>query len=51
MTSHWPFFAQFENRLYTDFHGPKRSGRSRHGMPVFALKSTASMKSRSPRVA
>ena len=42
-----PRSDQFENRLYTVFHDPKRSGRSRHGMPVFARYSTASMKVRS----
>ena len=47
----WPLRAQFENRLYTLFQGPKRSGKSRQGRPVFALYRTASMKSRSPRVA
>ena len=46
-----PCRAQFEKRLYTDFQGPNRSGRSRQGQPVFARYSTASMKSRSPRIA
>lgn len=27
---------QLLKRLYTLFHGPKRSGKSRHGIPVFA---------------
>jgi hypothetical protein len=34
------------NRLCTVFHGPNRSGRSRHGKPVFATKMTASKKRR-----
>ena len=42
-----PRFAQLLNRLKTDFHGPKRSGRSRHGMPVRARYSTASTNRRS----
>jgi hypothetical protein len=32
----WPRSDQFEKRLKTVFHEPKRSGRSRHGIPVFA---------------
>jgi hypothetical protein len=32
----WPRCDQFEKRLKTVFHEPKRSGRSRHGIPVFA---------------
>ena len=47
----WPLRAQFENRLYTLFQGPKRSGRSRQGRPVLVLYKTASMNRRSPRVA
>lgn len=42
-----PRCAQFEKRLNTVFQAPKRSGRSRHGMPVFARYSTASMNVRS----
>ena len=33
--SHTPAFVHVRNRLYTLCHGPKRSGRSRHGIPVF----------------
>ncbi len=47
--SQCPFFAQLEKRLYTDFHGPNRSGRSRQGQPVLARQSTASMNSLSPK--
>jgi len=28
-----------QKREYTVFHGPYRSGRSRHGLPVLALQS------------
>jgi hypothetical protein len=35
-----------ENLLCTVFHGPNRSGRSRHGAPVFAMYKTALMNSR-----
>ena len=31
-----PLLDQLRNRLYTLFHGPNRSGRSRHGTPVLA---------------
>ena len=34
--SHTPAFVQARNRLYTLCHGPYRSGRSRHGIPVFS---------------
>ena len=34
--SHTPAFVQARNRLYTLCHGPNRSGRSRHGIPVFS---------------
>ena len=33
--SHTLAFVHARNRLYTLCHGPKRSGRSRHGIPVF----------------
>ena len=51
ITAQCPFRAQFAKRLYTLFHGPKRSGRSRQGMPVFTRNRTASMNRRSPLVA
>lgn len=41
--------AQLRNRLYTVFHFPYRSGRSRQGAPVFAIHNTALIKSRSER--
>ena len=44
-----PRFAHSLNRLKIVFHGPKRSGRSRHGAPVFAFQMTALIKLRSPR--
>ncbi len=47
-SSQIPLSDQLRNRLYTLFHGPKRSGRSRHGTPVLARHSTASIKFRSP---
>ena len=34
--SHTPAFIQARHRLYTLCHGPYRSGRSRHGIPVFS---------------
>ncbi len=34
--SHTPAFVQARNRLYTLCHGPNRSGRSRHGIPVLS---------------
>ena len=34
--SHTPAFVHVRNRLYTLCHGPNRSGRSRHGTPVFS---------------
>ena len=34
--SHTPAFVHSRNRLYTLCHGPKRSGKSRHGIPVFS---------------
>lgn len=46
-----PLRAQLENLLYTDFQGPKRSGRSRQGIPVLPLNRTASINNRSPRTA
>ena len=36
ISSHTPAFVQARNRLYTLCHGPNRSGRSRHGIPVFS---------------
>lgn len=47
MAAQCPLRDQFENRLYTVFHAPNRSGRSRHGMPVLARYRTASMNVRS----
>ena len=34
--SHTPTFVHARNRLYTLCHNPNRSGRSRHGIPVFS---------------
>ena len=34
--SHTPAFVQARNRLYTLCHGPNRSDKSRHGIPVFS---------------
>ena len=51
ITAQCPFRAQLAKRLYTLFQGPKRSGRSRQGMPAFTRNRTASMNSRSPLVA
>ena len=34
--SHTPAFVHARNRLHTLCHGPNRSGRSRHGTPVFS---------------
>lgn len=48
--SHTPRCAQRANRLYTVFHGPNRSWRSRQGTPVLARQSTALMNSLSPRL-
>jgi hypothetical protein len=45
-----PISAQRLNRLYTVFHGPKRSGRSRQATPVLVRQMTALTKSRSPRL-
>ncbi len=39
-----PRSDQLEKRLLTVFHAPKRSGSSRHGTPVLARNSTASIK-------
>ena len=36
ISSHIPAFVHARNRLYTLCHGPNRSGRSRHGIPVFS---------------
>jgi len=36
LSSHTPAFVQARNQLYTLCHGPNRSGRSRHGIPVFS---------------
>ena len=36
ISSHAPAFVQVRNRLYTLCHGPNRSGRSLHGIPVFS---------------
>ena len=36
ISSHTPAFVQARNRLYTLCHGPNRSGRSLHGIPVFS---------------
>lgn len=44
-----PRAAQRANRLYTDFQGPYRSWRSRHGTPVRTRQMTALRKLRSPR--
>ena len=33
---HTPAFVHARNWLYTLCHGPNRSGRSRHGIPVFS---------------
>lgn len=44
--SNTPLSAHRRNRLDTEFHFPKPSGRSRHGAPVRAIHSTASRKSR-----
>jgi hypothetical protein len=43
MAAQWPLWDQFENRLYTVFQAPNRSGRSRQGTPVFARYKTASI--------
>jgi hypothetical protein len=48
--SHTPALAQRENRLYTVFQEPKRSGRSRQATPVLVRQMTALTKSRSPRL-
>lgn len=45
-----PRLAQRENRFYTVFQGPKRSGESRHGTPVLTRQMTALTKSGSPRL-
>lgn len=47
---HRPALAQRAKRLYTVFHLPKRSGRSRQGTPVRTRQTTALMNSRSPRL-
>lgn len=39
--SHTPAFVHARNRLYTLCQGPNRSGRSRHGTPVFSQYSIA----------
>ena len=41
MFSHTPAFVHARKRLYTLCHGPNRSGRSRHGTPVFSQYSIA----------
>ena len=41
-----PLIAQSLNRLYTVFHVPNRSGRSRHGAPVRIIQKTASRNKR-----
>src|SRR5262249_22150497 len=41
-----PLRAHRSNRLHTEFQLPNRSGRSRHGAPVFAIQRTASTKRR-----
>jgi hypothetical protein len=46
-----PVSAQRLYRLYTDFHGPKRSGKSRQETPVLVRQTTALMNCRSPRLA
>jgi len=48
MAAQYPRCAHVVNLLYTDFQGPKRSGRSLQGIPVLARNSTASMNARSP---
>src|SRR3984957_2253033 len=40
--SQTPFFAQRENRVWTFFQAPNRSGRSRHGAPERNFQITAS---------
>jgi hypothetical protein len=44
--SHTPRLHQRLNRWKTEFHSPKRSGKSRHGAPVLAIHKTALMKPR-----
>ena len=34
--SHMPCIVHLLNRVYTLFHGPNRSGKSAHGIPVFS---------------
>ena len=46
--SHFPAFDHSLNLLNMVFHFPNLLGRSRHGDPVFAIQTTASMKLRSP---
>jgi hypothetical protein len=46
--SHTPRLAHRAKRLYVVFHGPYRSGMSRHGAPVFSRHITALTKTRSP---
>ena len=46
ISSHTPAFVQVRNRLYTLCHGPNRSGRSLHGIPVFNQYRIASSISR-----
>src|SRR5262249_9048044 len=41
-----PLRAQRSERRQTEFHGPKRSGRSRQGAPVLAIHKTALRKRR-----
>src|SRR4029077_3206044 len=43
---HTPRLHHRLNRWNPEFHGPNRSGRSRHGAPVFAIQSTASTNNR-----
>jgi hypothetical protein len=50
MASQQPFLAQYAKRLKIVFQFPKRSGRSRHGAPVFAIQTTALTKFLSPRL-
>lgn len=44
--SHTPRLAHRLNRWNTEFHSPKRSGKSRHGAPVLAIHKTALIKQR-----
>jgi hypothetical protein len=43
---HTPLLRQREKRIYTVCHRPNSAGRSRHGLPVRAIHSTASRNQR-----